>query len=722
MRALAALCAVPLLGAVTLEECREHKRRGRNIEAKDCFVQLVSSRDAYLQAEAFWALGDYSTANERFRSAVATKPKDPLVRVRWGRMYLERGQRKEAGELFSEALEIQNDFPHALIGLGYLASSNFESKAVELAEKALNKDPKLYEAREMLARFALEEYNEKRAMEEADKALAISPEALDALMLRATIEWLNERDGKQWIQRLEKINPNYGEGYSMAAGILVINRRYEEGIELYRKALSKTPELLSAKAELGVNLMRLGHEVEARKLLEECYEAHWRTAAVTNTLTLMDSYKNFVIFNQGRIILRVHKKEAELLRPYFEAELERAVNTFEKKYKLILDRPVQLEVYPDHEDFAVRTMGLPGLGALGVTFGYVVAMDSPSGRQPGTFHWASTLWHELSHVYALAATKHRVPRWFTEGLAVHEETAVNKEWGDRLDPTTIQAIKDKKLLPIATLDRGFVRPSYPQQVVVSYFQAGKICDFIHEKHGWDRLLAMLHAFGKGRPTVEVVEEFTGLKHEEFDKQFLAWLDAKTGEQVKGFDAWRKSIRLANELRKAKKWDELIATAEPMVKQYPDHVEPGSAYEALAEAYEEKGEKSKAVSVLESYAKTGGRSPSTLKKLAKLLEESGKVRQAAEALERINFVYPVKDYEYHQKQGELWLAIHENAKAVREFAAVVALNPVDAGGSYYNLARAYRAAGQLDKARDTILLSLEAVPSFRPAQKLLLELQ
>jgi hypothetical protein len=122
---------------------------------------------------------------------------------------------------------------------------------------------------------------------------------------------------------------------------------------------------------------------------------------------------------------------------------------------------VQVEVYPDHEDFAVRTMGMPGLGALGVTFGYVVAMDSPSGRPPGTFHWASTMWHEFSHVYVLNMTNFRVPRWFTEGLAVHEETAVSPEWGDRLDPHVIMAIKDKKLLPVAELDRGFVRPTIP---------------------------------------------------------------------------------------------------------------------------------------------------------------------------------------------------------------------------------------------------------------------
>ena len=86
-------------------------------------------------------------------------------------------------------------------------------------------------------------------------------------------------------------------------------------------------------------------------------------------------------------------------------------------------------MYPNHPDFEVRTMGLPGLGALGVTFGKYVAMDSPSGRPPGQFHWASTLWHEFSHVYVLSMTNHRVPRWFTEGLAVYEETAASRRIG-----------------------------------------------------------------------------------------------------------------------------------------------------------------------------------------------------------------------------------------------------------------------------------------------------
>jgi len=218
-----------------------------------------------------------------------------------------------------------------------------------------------------------------------------------------------------------------------------------------------------------------------------------------------------------------------------------------------------------------------------------------------------------------------------------------------------------------------------------------------------------------------VEAPLGMKTEEFDKAFLVWLDQQVGEQVKGFDSWRKSVTVVNELAKAEKWDEVISAAEPVIRAYPDYVEHGSAYELLAEASEKKGNKEKAIAILEAWAKVGGREPETLKKLAALQEGAGRKQQAAETLERINYIYPVQDADYHRRQGELWLAVDNKEKAIREFTAVVASNPVDVAGSYYNLARALRAAGQNDQARDNVILALEAAPSFRPAQKLLLEL-
>ena len=64
----------------------------------------------------------------------------------------------------------------------------------------------------------------------------------------------------------------------------------------------------------------------------------------------------------------------------------------------------------------------------------------------------------------------------------------------RATPDVLAAIRDKKLLPVAKLDRGFVYPDYPSQVIVSYFQAGSICDFIKEKWGEGKLLDMVHSY------------------------------------------------------------------------------------------------------------------------------------------------------------------------------------------------------------------------------------
>jgi len=178
--------------------------------------------------------------------------------------------------------------------------------------------------------------------------------------------------------------------------------------------------------------MRLGRDEEAFEQFKTCWDNGFQDSATKNSLTLMDSEKNFVTFRTDRTILKLNKKEADLLRPYFEAEMRRAIAVYEKKYRWKLTQPVRVEVYPDHEDFAVRTLGMPGLGALGVTFGNVIAMDSPSGRAPGSFHWASVMWHEMSHVFTLSMTNSHVPRWFTEGIAVQEETAASPEWGDRL--------------------------------------------------------------------------------------------------------------------------------------------------------------------------------------------------------------------------------------------------------------------------------------------------
>ena len=136
----------------------------------------------------------------------------------------------------------------------------------------------------------------------------------------------------------------------------------------------------------------------------------------------------------------------------------------------------------------------------------------------------------------------------------------------------------------------------------------------------------------------------------------------------------------------------------------------------------KGDKKSAQEVLTAYEKAGGDDPSTLKKLASLEEESGSPKEAATTLDRINYIYPVHDEGLHRHLGDLWFAQANYPGAIREYTAVLALNPLDKAGAHFNLAQAYYASGQHDKAEESVLAALEAAPGYRPAQKLLLELE
>ncbi|HVT92210.1 MAG TPA: tetratricopeptide repeat protein [Bryobacteraceae bacterium] len=706
-------------------DCRALERHGRLNDAHRCFQGLAGSPDRALRAEGLWGLERYDAANAEFRVLVREHPESAAYRVRWGRLLLERFNTGDAGDLFEEALKIDPKNAGAALGLALIASERFNASAVDLARQAIEFDPKLVEARELYAYLLLENNEPGKASEAADEALKIAPDALDALAIHATIEWLHGSllDGEirsPWMDRAALINPVYGRGYALAAHFFVLNRRYAEGIRLYRKATELNPRLWEARSELGINLMRLGRNDEARAQLVMCYENGFRNLETVNSLRLLDSFRNFETVTEGNAVLVLNRKEADLLKPYFGELVNRAMKTYEAKYRFRLPGMVRLEVYPDHEDFAVRTSGMPGLGALGVTFGTVVAMDSPSGRPPGQFHWGSTLWHEMSHVYVLTITKHLAPRWFTEGLAVYEESIAAPGWGDRLQPEEVRAVKERKLLPVLEMDRGFIRPTYPSQVVVSYFEAGRMCAFIAEKWNYSKLVDMLYAFASRKTTGEVIEEILGLKPEEFDRQFLAWLEPRVLPVSAHFEEWRKGAARMAQLAAEKKYDDAIQAGKAIEGFYPDYVEADSVYEQLAAVYVKKGDKASAVKELNVYWTTGGRNRETLKKLAELEAEEGNPVKAIAVLESLNYIYP-EDQQLHQRLGTLYLNEKKPEGAIREFHALLALKPLDQAASHYDMARAYKLAGRGVNAREEVLLALEAAPDFKPAQKLLLEL-
>jgi tetratricopeptide (TPR) repeat protein len=710
-------------GAATPEGCARLRLQGKAAEATDCFEALAKSGDAYLMAEGYWGLGQWEQAKSEFEIAVAQPKSPPLWKVRYGMLFHERFNNQEAVNLFNEALAEDPGSAQAYLGLSMVSADGFDEKAPEYVAKAIALDPKLVEAHEFAANLLLEDAKADEAVKEANAALALDPDALDAMATLAAVDLLADKkaDSDAWLKKMAAVNPGYGEGYASVAEHLVLNRRYPEGIAYYRKAVEVDPRDWAARSQLGINLMRMGEEDEPRQLLETAYNNGQTDAATANSLKLLDSYKNFVTTKDETTVLRLRNNEADLLRPYFEEQLHKSIATYSAKYKMKLTGPVQLEVYPDHEDFAVRTMGMPGLGALGVTFGNVVAMDSPSGRKPGDFNWGATMWHEMSHVFILSATNFRVPRWFTEGLAVHEEGQVDPRWTNHLTPDDVAAMKAKRLLPVTKMDQGFIFPEYPQQVIVSYWQAGTMLDYIYERWGEDAILGMVHDYAALKTTAEAIEANLHESPQQFDKDYAAWLDKRVGSTVANFDTWRAQLKTLVAMSEKKDDDGVIAAAPAVIKLYPEYVEDANAYEFLADAQLVKGNKQAAMDALAEYERRGGESPGALKKLAGLQEELGHAKEAADTLDQLNFIYP-EDEEMHRTLGELWLAQGNNAGAVREFSAVVAMKPLDTASAQYNLAKAYMAEGDKVKAEESVLASLEAAPGFKPAQKMLLEIE
>jgi tetratricopeptide (TPR) repeat protein len=686
----------------------------------------VRSGLSLAQAEAMWKAArtkqDFDAVGAYFESLLKAEPNSAQDRVRYADLLVERFNNADAESLYQEALKLDPKNTQAYLGLAEIYTDDF-GNGEDSARSALEVDPKLYRAWEIIARIALEDSNYAKAADAADKALAINPDAVEAIAVHATIEMLNDKSPDAWVAKIG----NRGEGYEDIARELVINRRYVDAITYYRKAIAMKPDLWSAHSQLGIALMRFGQNDEARKELEIAYNASYGDNPTSNTLRLMDTYKDYDTFTWPNAtapvgILKLDKKESAVLEPYFETEMKRAMATYEQKYGYHMTKPVQVEVYRQEGDFGVRVMGLPGVGLLGVTFDTVVAMDGPASRakQEG-YHWASVLWHELSHVYTIAMTNERIPRWFTEGIAVHEESATTPDWGDRLSPSIITALKGKKLLSIADMDRGFVHPTYEGQVIVSYFEAGKICDYIVKRWGNAKLVDMIHAFAQDRPTVDVIREQLKMEPAEFDKDFQADLDTQTAKTVAGFDQWSKDLRALNEeIKDDKAPSDLLTRARALEDVFPEYVEAGNAYVIAADYCVKEGNKACAMAELGKYSRIGGRDLESMEQYADLLSGAGNKKDAAAALERMIYVFPA-DTGLHQKLGAIDLDIGKNDEAVREFQALVALKPGDVAGSHYDLARALKADGQNDKAREEAITALETAPEYRPAQKLLLEL-
>lgn len=720
-----------------LAACDDYEWSGQRPAARACYREILAgSAAAEIRAEAAWALDDRKQANTLFRTAAGDSPAAAHIRVRWGDLFLDTHQYSEALKLYDEARALEADQPFASVGRARALAYQYSPEARAELEALLARESLVPGARIQALLLSAHKILEADAAQDAalnlQRAETVAAAAglppLDIYALRAAIDALDDRSESPWVERGLALHSGFGDLHAVPAYFLTTRRRYRDAIERYRQAVAVEPQHYSAQVELGINLLRIDRPEDARRHLAIGYEGDPFNPKAVNTLRLLDKFSDFERLDYlerpddpfAQLSLRLHRDQAGVLAPYVKRLAAASVAQFRARYRYAPTRPIVIEIYPDHEDFVVRTTGMPGLGILGATFGYVLAMDSPTAHPEPGYHWGATLWHEIAHVFTLSATRHRVPRWFSEGISVFEEWRSGPVPLIKLAPTIYEAMAADRFLPVAQLDEGFLRPQYPGQIQVSYHQAGLICVFIEERFGFDKLVAMLQQFDDGAATAAAVEKVFELTPKQFDEAFDEFLEARFGPTWNRLEEWRGTQHASLTALNGEDWDTAIAEGRRAAHLLPTFTGEGDVYRTIAMAYSKQGNRPEELDWLERYWRAGGREPATLHRLADGLHNQGNRAAAIAVLDSLNFVQPF-DGELHRKLGDWYLAEGEAASALTEFEVALALAPHDLAAAHYRVARAHHELGNRDQARMHLLTALDRAPRFREAQMLLLEI-
>ncbi|MBR9990402.1 MAG: tetratricopeptide repeat protein, partial [Gemmatimonadetes bacterium] len=527
----------------------ERGARDEALEDFDGFIDIYnaggarSAEDLTAVAAAVTYLGTrdpqlFHDAVRAYEEAIRADPSLALPKLGEGELFLAKYSSTEASALFRDVLAVNPRHPQALLGLARAKAFDGSDEALALVDSSLAINAASPAARTFRAQLllGLEDYD--GAAREARLALETDPASAHALAMLGAVHFLrgDSRGHDDARRRALALDPHFGAFDVTVAEMAAQHRRYAEAVELARRGVALDSTNWSGHALIGLTELRLGNVDAARHSLDVAFRGDPYNVWVKNTLDLLDTYPQYVTRTTDRFELFLHGGEADVLELYMAELSEEAYDELSRRYGTRPDPPIRVEVYPSHADFSVRSVGLAGLGALGIAFGNILALDSPAARDPGTFNWGSTLWHEIAHAVTLAASKHRVPRWLTEGISVLEERRAREGWGEAVSLDFLVALKTGRILPVSELNAGFVRPSYPEQIAHAYYQASLVAELIERDHGERALRDMLRTYGDGRTHDEVLRQVLRTGTAAFDERFDGYMREKFATQLASIEA------------------------------------------------------------------------------------------------------------------------------------------------------------------------------------------
>ena len=513
-----------------------------------------------------------------------------------------------------------------------------------------------------------------------------------------------------------------------------------------KQALEFAASFGPARVQLTQDLLRLGRDDEGWKLAEAAHQADAYDVHLFNLMQLHDAISKYRTLESDEFLIRMEAKEAEIYGAEVQELLQRARKTLCGKYGLDLKDRITVEIFPEPNDFAVRTFGMPGVsGYLGVCFGRVITANSPASQKDQPTNWQVVLWHEFCHVVTLELTRNRMPRWLSEGISVYEERQAHSTWGQRMTPANRTRIIAGRLTPIRELSGAFLRPETPADLNFAYYQSSLVVEHFVERYGLEKVKAVLKDLATGLPIDAALERHLA-SLEQLDEEFREYAAQLARELAPDLD-WEKydlsAIRddddpqrlerwvadhptsiqglsvLASQFLERREFEKAKPVLKKLIELYPEQVGQGSPYEMLAKVHRELKETEAERKILEQYTAQSDSALSALLRLVELQASAADWGALLETSQRLVAINPLLS-QTQRARATAAEHLNDSATAIRALQALLLLEPDDPAELHFRLARLLDAAGD-SRAKEHALLALEAAPRYRDAQKLLLKI-
>ncbi len=642
-----------------------------------------------------------------------------------------------AEDYFEAALSLEPDNQDGLAGLAetYWKAGDLRFDVVGAHLESLN--PHHPRLQCMIIARRLEAGETEAAEVVLADLLGTNPNHRLGLAYRAAAAFLVDDEVTQSaaLVQLATLDPTRGDGYRIVGEVAARHYRFSEAVDLLRKGLALEPKNGEIQSALGLNLLRLGLDDEGRSILETAFDQDRFNVELYNMLEVLDTVGAFATVATPAFEIRLPDEEAAAMGGAIRSLLDEALTRYEAAYAVKIQTPVHVQIFDDHDEFMVRSVGLPGNpGHLGICFGGLVTLDSPRARPPRSMNWQAVLWHEFVHVITLQKTNNRIPRWLSEGISVYEEGQRDPAWGQPLQPE-FKPLLDVNAWPgVRDLEPYFIRPESSDHLMLGYFLAGEFVSAYVADFGPDALNAALEQLGTGAEVTSALTTASGEDLESLDRRFgrhlarvckpLTYLHRRELPKVFIPKIVTPSFPLVLEkaLAADASGDEehAIALFEEAAQLYPDYPGEDNPLRQLVKIHRASGDYeawTQAVARLCGMDSTAYDEPQALMTAAAARSDWASVLTYGDWCLAID-PFDVRLYESKRQAQE---GLGQREALLETLTLLAALDQVKAEEYQLERARILMALDRREEARMVVLSVLERFPEYRAAQEVLLAL-